>query len=248
MMRSSIAAASGRPAPRNAPIGVVFVSAIAALVRDLRDAVDALRHHARRPHRERAAEARVRARVADDATPHADDRAVALAAELDVLHLARDRAASRSGSRSGSRPTSPGAAAAARRRPRRSARPRARACRRTRRRRAARRRGLRCSSSSNIGATRVGEAVRHLRRDVDGELVARAVVAGDDRDRVALHRHHRDALVLDAARTTTSAPSSTSPCARGSIAAARFEPSSSNCSGAPGASAASGSTTAGSGS
>ena len=30
MMRSSIAAASGRPAPRNAPIGVVLVSAIAA--------------------------------------------------------------------------------------------------------------------------------------------------------------------------------------------------------------------------
>ena len=42
------------------------------------------------------------------------------------------------------------------------------------------------------------EAVRHLRRDIDGEVAARSVVAGDDRDRVALHRHHRDPLVLDA--------------------------------------------------
>ena len=72
---------------------------------------------------------------------------------------------------------------------------------------------------------------------------------GTDGDRVAFHRHHRDALVLDP-RPHDDVGVGEHVVARCAavIAAARFEPSSSNCSGASGASAASGSTTAGSGS
>ncbi len=43
----------------------------------------------------------------------------------------------------------------------------------------------------------VHETVRHLRRHVHREVVAVAVVAGNHRDRAPLHRHDRDALVLD---------------------------------------------------
>ena len=41
-----------------------------------------------------------------------------------------------------------------------------------------------------------GEPVGHLGGHVDGQIVALAVVARNDGDRVAFHRHHRDPLVL----------------------------------------------------
>ena len=104
-MRSSIAAASGRPAPRYAAIGVVFVSDGLPVELDLRDEVDVVRHHLREERQERA-DAGVRTGVAD--RPHAEpgDRAVALQPELDVVHLPAavpSRPCSRSGSRSTSR-------------------------------------------------------------------------------------------------------------------------------------------------
>ncbi len=40
------------------------------------------------------------------------------------------------------------------------------------------------------------EAVGHLGGDVDRQIMAPAVIAGNDGDRVALHGYHRDALVL----------------------------------------------------
>ena len=60
--RSIACVASGRPAPRNGPIGVVLVTTLTVLGLDLRDRVHAARHQ-RREAREDRAEARVRARV-----------------------------------------------------------------------------------------------------------------------------------------------------------------------------------------
>ena len=51
-------------------------------------------------------------------------------------------------------------------------------------------------SRPRISAGGAGEAVRHLGRHVDRQVVAGAVVAGDGGDGVALHRHDRDPLVL----------------------------------------------------
>ena len=206
MIRSSIAAASGRPAPRNAPIGVVFVERDRALVGDLRDAVHALRHHARRPHRERAAEAGVRAGVADDLARACPTIVPSrLQPELARTAPARGRAASRSGSRSGSRPTSPAAAS-------RSAAATATQC-------SAASPGLppnappTCGattrnfvgSRSNTGATRLREAVRHLRRDVDGEVVPGAV-----RARALSSTGFRVVLLRRRARPASESPASAS--------------------------------------
>ena len=150
-----------------------------------------------RPHGERTAEAGVRARVGDDLATHPDDRAVALAAELHVLHLPapvrhRDQVLGagldplhrplqpqRGRDRDGVLGREPGLAAE----------------------RAA---DVRRDDAHLLGVEvehrrdAIGEAVRHLGGDVDGEVVPGAVVARDHRDRAALHRHHRDALVLDA--------------------------------------------------
>ena len=88
MIRSRQAAASGRPAPRNAPIGAVLVITAIASKRSSRDEVGALRHQVRRPDGERAAETGVGAALAQHPHPQPDDRAVAGQPELGVLHLA----------------------------------------------------------------------------------------------------------------------------------------------------------------
>ena len=108
--RSSSAVASGRPAPRYAPVGVVLVAATTTSNWIAAEAVGAVRHPPRAGRQERA-DAGVGAGVADEADAQAGERAVAAAAELDVLDL---RPAVRQGEH----------VLAARRHPRRPGRPR----------------------------------------------------------------------------------------------------------------------------
>ncbi len=79
--------ASGRPAPRYAATGVVFVMHRLPVELDLRDDVHVRRHHLREERQERA-DRRVRARFRVREHLHAGDRAVALQAELDLVHHA----------------------------------------------------------------------------------------------------------------------------------------------------------------
>ena len=248
MIRSTSAAASGRPAPRYAPIGVVLVATIVHLEADVRDAVHALRHRARRSHRQRAAEPGVGAGVADHAAPHPDDRAVALEPELDVLHLAapvrhRDQVL-------GARLDPSHGPAVQLARDRAGPRPRRDQC-------LAPNEPPTCGAitrrSLHVDAEEPGrrhpDHVRHLAREVDGELVPEPVVAGHHRDRGALHRDDGDALVLEAAAhhdvgagERVGARRLAQPDARRCCSIA------SNSSGASGASASSMSVTTGSGS
>ena len=97
------AAASGRPAPRNAPTGAVLVITRERVEAQLGDVVDALGHQVRRPDGQRAAEAGVRPALAEHPQPQPDDPALGGQPELGVLHLARgpaSRASPRCGSRS----------------------------------------------------------------------------------------------------------------------------------------------------
>ena len=137
-----------------------------AVVGDGGDAVDALRHLARRPEGQRAAEPGVRAGVADDPHAQADDRAVAAQPELAVLHLPAAVRHRHEVLRAGLDPLH-----RAPELPRRLDRPprapaRARPCRRSRRRRAGRRRA-RARGPIPIGVRPARAAVRHLGRDVD---------------------------------------------------------------------------------
>ena len=72
--------ASGRPAPRYAPMVVLFVSTVDGLEPHLRDLVHADRHHLRE-HRQDGADRRVRAGRRHDRTVEADDLAVGADAE-----------------------------------------------------------------------------------------------------------------------------------------------------------------------
>ena len=86
-MRSRKAVASGRPAPRYAAVGVVFVAAADRVQLDLGDRVHALGHRAGQE-RQEGADRRVAAGVADHFHPQGDHRAVASEPELDQLDLA----------------------------------------------------------------------------------------------------------------------------------------------------------------
>ena len=172
------------------------MSTTAHVVADLRDAVDALRHHPRRAEREHAAEAAVGAGVADDPAAQPDDGAVVAEPELEVLHLPaavrhRDHVL--------------GAGLDPLHRPAELERD---AHRDDVLRRpvlgAERTADVRRDQPHRVGleAEAAGEASRGSmcgiwHAEVHGELVTVAVVAGDHRDGGALHRHDRDALVLE---------------------------------------------------
>ena len=83
MMRSIIWVASGRPSAPIGPDGCGVRDCAASVEADLRDRVDALGHRLGEGHEHRT-DARVGARVADDVGVEADDRAVALQAQLGV--------------------------------------------------------------------------------------------------------------------------------------------------------------------
>ena len=85
--RSRSAVASGRPAPRYAPIGVVFVSATATSNWIAGNVIRAVRHAAGAARQERA-DRGIGAGVADEPHPQPGERAVAAAPDLGVLHLA----------------------------------------------------------------------------------------------------------------------------------------------------------------
>ena len=111
-------------------------------------------------------------------------------AELDVLHLAAAVRHRDAGSRSGSRPTSPAGCSRRRGRDRDACSAASPGLPPNAPPTCGRDHAESCGSRSNIGADRrrpkpCGICVD----DVHGEVVAGAVVAGDDRDRVALHRH-----------------------------------------------------------
>ena len=165
------------------------------VVADSGNAVHPLRHHAGRAHGQGAAEAGVGAGVAQHPAVHAGDAAVGVEAHLDPLHLAPAvghghqvlGAVLHPGEGPSERPGGgddggvlvphPGLAAEG----------------------PAHMRGDHPQTGgveAEGPADRGGEAVGHLGGHVDRQVVAPAVVAGNDGDRVAFHRHHRDPLVL----------------------------------------------------
>ena len=83
--RSISCVASGRPAPRYAPMVVLFVITVVALEPHVRDLVHADRHHLGE-HRQDGADARVGAGRGHDGTVEADDLAVGVHAELGRHH------------------------------------------------------------------------------------------------------------------------------------------------------------------
>ena len=188
---------------------------------------------------------RVRAGVADHAAPHADDRAVALEPELDVLHLRRVRASSRPCSRSGTRPSAPAGSARARRAPRST--PPADQC-------LAPNDPPTCGAITpelvHVDAEVAGDEhprhVRHLAREVHGDVVAERRRRRGRRRRAhpPSGRPRRAGSRTGRARSRRRPRAGRRPGARG-CRRTTLEPRSSNSSGASGASASSRSITAG---
>ena len=162
---------------------------------DLRDVVDALAHDVGGAERERAAEARVGARVADDPRPQAGDPPFPGEAQLVVGDLAAPVGHRDEVLRAGLDPAD---------------RPPQRAGHADRHGVLGQHPGLTAEAAADVRGDHahalgveaedlrrlVAEAVRHLGGDPDRQLVVAAVVAArEHRDRVALQRHHRHPLV-----------------------------------------------------
>ena len=162
--------------------------------------VDALRHHAGRPDREHAAEAAVRAGVADDPAAQPGDGAVAPQPDLDVLHLAatvrhRDHVLG-----AGLDPLAP--ADRARARPRTATMPSGDPVLRAERAADVRRDDphLLGLEAEHRWRRIAADHVRHLaRRGTRVSSWPSPSSPGTHRDRGALHRHDGEALVLEAA-------------------------------------------------
>ena len=137
--RSSACVASGRPAPRTGPVGVVLVTTAVTSISIFGIAVDAAGHHRGQVGQERA-EAGICAGILEDLASAAPPPSRRACRRSRSRSAARGRGASRPGSRCASRSSEPGGRSRA---PgRRAARPRRRApCRRSRRRHPAPRRG-----------------------------------------------------------------------------------------------------------
>jgi hypothetical protein len=166
-----------------------------AVESDLRDVVDALAHHEGGAERERAAEARVGARVADDPRPQAGDPPFPGEAQLVVGDLAAPVGHRDEVLRAGLDPAH---------------RPPERARHADRHRVLGQHAGLAAEAAADVRGDHAdalgveaedlrrlaAEAVRHLGGDPDGQLVVAALVAArQHRDRVALQGEHRHPLV-----------------------------------------------------
>ena len=197
MIRSSIAAASGRPgAPEGADRRGVRERRDRRVV-ESRDVVHAGAIMLRRADRERPAEAGVGAAVADDPAAQPGDPAVVGRARARRTAPGRGRASTSIASDRVSAQDTGRPSAAGRGDQRRRARRAGRPCRRRRRRRAGRPRGPAAGRGRSCGrATTVRRAASGWPCAPSGRSrLVRA--AGRDEHRVALHRRDREPLVLD---------------------------------------------------